>query len=66
MTNGNESKLANNRELSLKLLVVLSKAYKVIMDRAMRDMKKIRSLRDGIYRAGTAVSQGENPASADR
>ncbi|MGG1599399.1 MarR family winged helix-turn-helix transcriptional regulator [Paenibacillus naphthalenovorans] len=40
MTNGNESKPANNRELSLKLLVVLSKAYKVIMDRAMRDMKK--------------------------
>ncbi|MBP1157226.1 MULTISPECIES: MarR family transcriptional regulator [unclassified Paenibacillus] len=30
----------DNRELSLKLLVVLSKAYKVVMDRAMRDMKK--------------------------
>jgi MarR family transcriptional regulator, 2-MHQ and catechol-resistance regulon repressor len=30
----------NNRELSLKLLVVLSKAYKVVMDRAVKDMKK--------------------------
>lgn len=30
----------NDRELSLKLFVVLSKAYKVIMDRAVKDMKK--------------------------
>jgi MarR family 2-MHQ and catechol resistance regulon transcriptional repressor len=30
----------NNRELSLKLFVVLSKAYKVIMNRAVKDMKK--------------------------
>lgn len=30
----------DDRELSLKLLVVLSKAYKVIMDRAVKDMKK--------------------------
>lgn len=29
-----------DRELSLKLLVVLSKSYKVIMDRAVKDMKK--------------------------
>jgi MarR family 2-MHQ and catechol resistance regulon transcriptional repressor len=29
-----------DQELSLKLLVVLSKAYKVIMDRAVKDMKK--------------------------
>jgi MarR family transcriptional regulator, 2-MHQ and catechol-resistance regulon repressor len=30
----------NNRDQSLKLLVVLSKAYKVIMDRAAKDMKR--------------------------
>lgn len=30
----------NDQELSLKLFVVLSKAYKVIMDRAVKDMKK--------------------------
>jgi MarR family transcriptional regulator, 2-MHQ and catechol-resistance regulon repressor len=30
----------NNLELSLKLFVVLSKAYKVVMDRAVKDMKK--------------------------
>jgi len=30
----------DNRELSLKLLVVLSKAHKVIMDKAMQDMKR--------------------------
>lgn len=30
----------NNQELSLKLFVVLSKAYKVVMDRAVKDMKK--------------------------
>jgi MarR family transcriptional regulator, 2-MHQ and catechol-resistance regulon repressor len=30
----------NNQELSLKLFVVLSKAYKVMMDRAVKDMKK--------------------------
>lgn len=30
----------NDQELSLKLLVVLSKAYKVIMDRVMKDMKQ--------------------------
>lgn len=30
----------NNRDLSLKLFVVLSKAYKVIMDRAVKDMKQ--------------------------
>lgn len=30
----------DNRELSLKLLVVLSKAYKVVMDHAVKDMKK--------------------------
>lgn len=30
----------NNQELSLKLLEVLSKAYKVVMDRAVKDMKK--------------------------
>src|SRR5690554_5035449 len=30
----------NNPESSLKLFVVLSKAYKTIMDRAMKDMKK--------------------------
>jgi MarR family 2-MHQ and catechol resistance regulon transcriptional repressor len=30
----------NDRELSLKLFVVLSKAYKVVMDRAVKDMKK--------------------------
>ncbi|HZG85624.1 MarR family transcriptional regulator [Paenibacillus sp.] len=30
----------DDRELSLKLLVVLSKAYKVVMDRAAKDMKK--------------------------
>jgi MarR family 2-MHQ and catechol resistance regulon transcriptional repressor len=30
----------DNRELSLKLFVVLSKAYKVIMDRAVKDMKR--------------------------
>lgn len=35
-------KVANNanHELSLKLFVVLSKAYKVIMDQAVKDMKK--------------------------
>lgn len=36
----NESFELDNQQLSLKLLVVLSKAYKVVMDRAMRDMKK--------------------------
>jgi len=30
----------NDKELSLKLFVVLSKAHKVIMDRAVKDMKK--------------------------
>ncbi|AJY77349.1 MarR family winged helix-turn-helix transcriptional regulator [Paenibacillus beijingensis] len=30
----------DNRELSLKLFVVLSKAYKVAMDHAVKDMKK--------------------------
>lgn len=30
----------NDRALSLKLFVVLSKAYKIIMDRAVKDMKK--------------------------
>lgn len=30
----------DNREQSLKLLVVLSKAYKVVMDRAVKDMKR--------------------------
>jgi MarR family transcriptional regulator, 2-MHQ and catechol-resistance regulon repressor len=30
----------NNRDQSLKLLVVLSKAYKVVMDRAVKDMKQ--------------------------
>lgn len=30
----------NDRELALKLFVVLSKASRTIMDRAMRDMKK--------------------------
>lgn len=30
----------NNEELSLKLFVVLSKAYKIMMDRAVKDMKK--------------------------
>lgn len=30
----------DNRELSLKLLIVLSKAYKVVMDLAVKDMKK--------------------------
>lgn len=30
----------NNQELSLKLLVVLSKASKVVMDRAVKDMKR--------------------------
>ena len=30
----------DDRELSLKLLVVLSKAYKVVMDRAAKDMKR--------------------------
>lgn len=30
----------NNRDLSLKLFVVLSRAYKVIMDRAAKDMKR--------------------------
>lgn len=30
----------DNRELSLKLFVVLSKAYKVAMDRAVKDMKR--------------------------
>ena len=30
----------NNRELSLKLFVVLSKAYKVLMDRAVKDMRR--------------------------
>lgn len=30
----------NNREHSLKLFVVLSKAYKVVMERAMKDMKR--------------------------
>lgn len=30
----------NNQELSLKLLVVLSKANKVVMDRAVKDMKR--------------------------
>lgn len=30
----------DNRELSLKLFVVLSKAYKVVMDRAVKDMKR--------------------------
>lgn len=30
----------NNREQSLKLFVVLSKTYKVVMDRAIKDMKK--------------------------
>ena len=31
----------NNQELSLKLFVVLSKAYKSIMDRAVKDMKRL-------------------------
>ncbi len=35
-----ESMTMDDRELSLKLLVVLSKTYKVIMDRAVKDMKK--------------------------
>ena len=30
----------NNQEQSLKLFVVLSKTYKVVMDRAIKDMKK--------------------------
>mgnify|MGYP001238895088 CR=1 FL=1 len=30
----------NNKELSLKLLVVLSKAYKHVMDYAVKDMKR--------------------------
>lgn len=30
----------NNRDQSLKLLVVLSKAYKVVMERAVKDMKR--------------------------
>lgn len=30
----------NNRDQSLKLFVVLSKAYKVVMDRAVKDMKR--------------------------
>jgi MarR family 2-MHQ and catechol resistance regulon transcriptional repressor len=30
----------NNRDQSLKLLVVLSKSYKVVMDRAVKDMKR--------------------------
>jgi len=30
----------NDRELSVKLLVVLSKAYKVVMDRVAKDMKR--------------------------
>lgn len=30
----------NNRDQSLKLFVILSKAYKVIMDRAVKDMKR--------------------------
>lgn len=30
----------NNEELSLKLFVVLSKAYKIVIDRAVKDMKK--------------------------
>jgi MarR family 2-MHQ and catechol resistance regulon transcriptional repressor len=30
---------SSNEELSLKLMVVLSKAYKVVMDRAVKDMK---------------------------
>ncbi len=30
----------DNRERSLKLFVVLSKAYKVVMDRAVKDMKR--------------------------
>jgi MarR family transcriptional regulator, 2-MHQ and catechol-resistance regulon repressor len=30
----------DNRDQSLKLLVVLSKAYKVIMDRVVKDMKR--------------------------
>lgn len=30
----------NNQELSLKLFVVLSKAYKAVMDHAVKDMKK--------------------------
>ncbi len=31
----------DNREISLKLLVVLSKAYKFVMDHAVKDMKKM-------------------------
>lgn len=30
----------NQRDLSLKLFVVLSKAYKVVMERAVKDMKR--------------------------
>lgn len=30
----------DDRQLSLKLFVVLSKAYKVVMDKAVKDMKK--------------------------
>src|SRR5690606_23378260 len=30
----------NNQDQSLKLLVVLSKAYKVVMERAVKDMKR--------------------------
>ncbi|MNS50786.1 HTH-type transcriptional regulator MhqR [compost metagenome] len=32
--------MKSDRELSLKLLVVLSKSYKIIMDYAVKDMKK--------------------------
>ncbi|GGG03199.1 MarR family winged helix-turn-helix transcriptional regulator [Paenibacillus abyssi] len=40
MKGNEESLLLDDRELSLKLFVILSKAYKVIMDRAVRDMKR--------------------------
>ncbi|WP_425456476.1 MarR family winged helix-turn-helix transcriptional regulator [Cohnella pontilimi] len=40
MEGKSEQNLSSNRELSLKLFVVLSKAYKVVMDRAIKDMKK--------------------------
>ncbi|WP_373230062.1 MarR family winged helix-turn-helix transcriptional regulator [Cohnella sp.] len=36
----NQNNDASNLDLSLKLFVVLSKAYKVIMDQAVKDMKK--------------------------
>ncbi|MBP2000739.1 MarR family 2-MHQ and catechol resistance regulon transcriptional repressor [Paenibacillus shirakamiensis] len=32
--------MKSNRELSLKLMVVLAKSYKLIMDQAVKDMKK--------------------------